>query len=134
MSAPSAVDITAWFGAAGTAIGALFAGVALRRKNKADAKRDEEDRDATDVASWSGLNQALNREVTRLHSEMDEQRRRFQAELDEQRSRFQAEMTSQREDYEERLRLANKRISDLNSELDALRRAINLRGEGGAPV
>ena len=136
---PNAVDLTLALGGAGGFGAGVAAVYELLRRSRREKAKDLLDKDVTDVSSWTGLTSALQEErralqaeIQGLRTDMGDQRRRLQEEMDDQRRRLQAEMNSQREDYEERLRTANKRITDLTNELNALRRAVGM-GRGGDP-
>ena len=119
----SPVDLTAILGAAGSAAAAVAAFWALLRKNRQDRISDEHDRDATDVASWTSLNTALDREIARLH-----------AELDRQREDYERKLRQQAQEYERQLAQRDKRIAELEKDVESLQRSARLlRGERDAP-
>lgn len=93
--------ITAWVMAAGAAVTAVTPLVMARRK----AARQ---RDSTTLASFTALNNALDREIQRLHGDM----------------------TKLRDDYERRLDAAQDRITELESEVATLQRLLR---QGPAP-
>lgn len=119
----SPVDLTAIFGGLGGILGGAAAWWGVFRKNRRDRIDDEHDHDATDVASWTSLNTALDREIKRLHAEMDRQREDYERKL-----------RQQAEDYERQLALRDKRIGELEKDVDSLQRSARLlRGERDNP-
>jgi predicted RNase H-like nuclease (RuvC/YqgF family) len=116
----SPVDLTAWLGAAGAGIGAAAAIVTVWRQSAKDKNRAEHDRDATDVASWTKLNSALDREIQRLRTEMDRMREDYERQLGEQETRHGRERA-----------LDRKRIEELERDVESLQRL--LRGRDISP-
>lgn len=117
----SPVDYTAIFSAAGSVVAGAAAYIAVRKQNRKDRADDERDRDLTDVASWKGLNDALDREIKRLHEEMDRQREDYERQLREQEERHERERA-----------LDRKRIAELERDVESLQRL--LRGGGNSPA
>lgn len=112
---PSVVDLTAILGGVGGIGGAAAAVWALLRQSRKDRITEERDKDATDVASWTSLNSALDREIQRLHAEMDRQG----------------------EDHERQMTKANTRIAELERDVESLQRLLRLTrppGERDAPL
>jgi predicted ribosome quality control (RQC) complex YloA/Tae2 family protein len=111
--------LTEWLAVGFAAVGAVVAVVTVRRQSRKDATREEQDRDATDVASWTSLNTALDREIQRLHAEQDRMRENSERKL-----------RQQREDYEQQLTVANARIAELERDVESLRRLLRPPGGG----
>jgi hypothetical protein len=116
----SAAALTEWLGGGGAFGGAAIALYAARRQFRKDAEREEHDRDATDVASWTKLNSALDREIQRLHAEQDRMREDYERKLRQQREQHEREQAADR-----------KRIGELEKDVESLQRL--LRGEGNPP-
>jgi len=105
--------LTAIVGAAAAAIGAITP-VIIERRNGKKTKADEiEDAAEESIASWGSLNEALGREIQRLHGDMDRQR-----------ADYQAAMEKQRIEYETQLDAARRRITDLETDVASLQRLI----------
>jgi hypothetical protein len=115
----TAATLTAWLGSGGAFGGASIALYVARRQFRKDSDREEHDRDATDVASWTKLNSALDREIQRLHTEQDRMREDYERKL-----------RQQREEHEQQLTVANARIAELERDVESLRRL--LRPPGGS--
>jgi gas vesicle protein len=100
----------------GTVAGVIGAAtpIIIERRNGKRSKRDEiEDAAEESIASWGSLNEALGREIQRLHGDLERQRADYQAVMDKQRA-----------DYEAQLDAARKRITDLETDVASLQRLI----------
>jgi uncharacterized protein involved in exopolysaccharide biosynthesis len=97
--------LTALIGTAAGVIGTTFAVITARREKVKDDESEAEERAAGSVASWTALNAALDREIRRMHEEMDRLR----------------------DEYERHLQAARFRITELETEVATLKRL--LRGE-----
>lgn len=107
-------DVTTLTGIA-LAFGAIGAGyvvplVLTKRKDAGDKERDA-------ISSWAQLNDALQEEIKRVTGELATQRADYQRQFD-----------AARQDYQGQLDGARRRISELESEVATLQRA--LRGGG----
>lgn len=109
--------ITAVVGAAAGVIGAatpiLFERRHKREKSQDDEVTEEKELAGTQVASWTGLNEALGREIERLHQD-----------IDRIRTDYESAMRRQREDYEAQLNVAHVRIAELETDVASLRRLL----------
>ena len=99
---PDPTVLTGVIGTAAAAISAAAAFVSARRDRTRDEDEDAAARAANSVASWTALNAALDREISRLHEDMNRLR----------------------DEYEQNLQAARLRISELETEVAALRRAL----------
>lgn len=117
---PNAVDLTTILGSGGSIAAATVAVITVRRQAHRERREDEQDRDATDVASWTALNNALGVEVHRLNDEVARMRADYERQLREQEARHERERAADR-----------KRIEDLERDVESLRRL--LRGGGSSP-
>lgn len=104
----------------GTAVGVIGAAtpILLERRHRRDQEKDRETEAAGEfatatVANWTALNDALNREISRLHSDIDRIRTEYQAAMDRQRA-----------DYEAQLAAAHEQIAELRAEVATLRRLL----------
>jgi uncharacterized protein involved in exopolysaccharide biosynthesis len=97
--------LTGVIGTVAGVIGTTFAVYTARREKVKDDENDDEQRAAGSVASWTALNAALDREIRRMHEEMDRLR----------------------DEYERHLQAARNRITELEGEVATLKRL--LRGE-----
>lgn len=100
--------LTGIIGAGAGVFGAAFGIITGLRERAKESEREAEGRAATSLANWAALNEALQREIQRRDAEMD---------------RLRA-------DYETRLDLAHKRISELETEVAILQRALSSRPPG----
>lgn len=110
---PDPTFLTGVIGAAAGALGAAAAYLTARREKQRDDDRDADELSASSVRSWTALAAAHDREITRLHQEMD----RYRAESEQRLQRL-------RDEYEENLKAAGLRITELETEVAALRRAL----------
>jgi len=76
-------------------------------------RRDSADKEHDAVSSWAGLNEALQAEIKRVTGELEKQRADYQRQLGELRA-----------DYQGQLDAARRRISELESEVATLQRAL----------
>ena len=132
MTAPmtSPVDLTAILGACGSFGAAGIAFVAVRRQARRDKLTEEHDKDATDVASWSTLNTALDREIQRLHTEQDRMREDYERKLSRQAEEYERKLTRQAQDNEQQLAIRDARITELQKDVESLQRSARLlRGQ-----
>jgi gas vesicle protein len=105
--------LTAIVGAAAAALGAVTP-LLIERRNRVRSKKDDiEDAAEESIASWGSLNEALGREIQRLHADMDRIRSENQAVMDRQHT-----------DYETQLIAARKRISELETDVASLQRLL----------
>lgn len=121
-------DPTVLTGIVGTAAGALGGAAAYltaRREKKRDDDKEAEDKAASSIESWTELNKALNREIARLHSDVDRIRSDYETALERQRHDYEAAMERQRRDYEAQLGDARQRITDLEADVASLRRLLS---------
>lgn len=109
--------LTAVLGAFAGAIGAVTPIIIERRNNRRSRREEIAEAAADSVASWTSLNDALGREITRLHTEMDRIRADCQAAMDRQRA-----------ESEKQLHVARSRITELETDVASLRRLL-----GGPP-
>lgn len=101
------VDVTTITGVAIAICGSIMIPLWLqRRKQSADTS-------ATTVVSWKGITDALQKERDELRRQLDEI---------EERQRQRAK--SLESDWEQRMTVAKQRITDLEIEVAALRRAL----------
>lgn len=114
MSSP--VALTEWLSAIGAVCAGAAAALTVRAQSRKDQRKDERDHDASDVASWSKLNASLDREIARLNTEMERQREDYERKLRDQQDR-----------YERELALRDKRISELERDVDSLQRLLRGR-------
>lgn len=121
--------LTAIIGAAAGILGAAAPIVIDRRRDKhdreADAKHAAEDIASSSIESWTELNKALNREIARLHADVDRIRSDYESAMERQRREYEAALARQRTDYEEQLRDARQRITDLEADVASLRRLLS---------
>ena len=85
--------------------------VLTKRRENSDEKHDA-------VSSWAELNEALQAEIKRVTGELERQRADYQKQLGELRA-----------DYQVQLDAARRRITELETEVSTLQRA--LRGSPG---
>jgi predicted RNase H-like nuclease (RuvC/YqgF family) len=114
-------DPTLLTGIIGTAAGVLGGGAAwltAQREKKRDDDRETGELASASVASWTALNAALDREIKRLHEEMDRLR-----------DEYEQHLRRLRDEYEQHLQAARVRITELEAEVGTLKRL--LRQEPG---
>lgn len=112
--------LTAVIGCACAAAGASAAWFAAAREKNRDDKDEAEKSAANSVASWATLAAAHDREITRLHQEMD----RLRDDSEQHLRRL-------RDEYEQHLQAARLRITELEAQVETLRQL--LRRDQGQP-
>jgi predicted RNase H-like nuclease (RuvC/YqgF family) len=123
--------LTAVIGTAAGVVGAAAGWLTARRDKARDDKDDAEERAANSVASWTALNAALDREIKRLHEEMDRLRDDSAQHLGRLRDEYEQHLSRLRDEYEQHLQAARHRISVLEAEVATLKRL--LRQDSGGP-
>lgn len=133
MADPAA--LTAMVGAAAGLLGALTPILIERRQDRrnreADEKQSAEKMADSSVRSWSELNLALNREIERLHEDLNRIRADYEAAIDRQQREHVEAMEKQRREYEFQLAEARRRITDLETDVASLRRLLKPGQDGG---
>jgi hypothetical protein len=100
--------LTGIIGAGAGVVGAAYGIITGLRERAKEGEKEAEGRAATSLANWSALNEALQREIQRRD----------------------AEMVRLRADYETRLDAAHQRITELETEVGILQRALSSRPPG----
>lgn len=85
-----------------------------RKEREAEAEKDAKALADSSVKSWAELNKALNREIGRLHDDVDRIR-----------SDYEAAIARQRAEHETQLAGAHQRIADLEADVASLRRLLS---------
>lgn len=132
MADPTA--LTAIIGVGAAALGA-FAPIVIdrshtRREREADAAKSAEDIANSSIESWAELNKALNREIDRLHRDVNRIRSDYETAIVRQRHEYEAAMEKQRLTHEAQQAEDRKRIADLEADVASLRRLLS-PGQGG---
>ncbi len=105
--------LTGIVGTAAGVVGAAAGWLTARREKNRDDEREAEEKAAGTLASWTALNAALDREIKRLHEDMD----RLRADSEQHLRRL-------REEYEQALQAARQRITELEAEVATLKRLL----------
>jgi gas vesicle protein len=110
--------LTAIVGTAAGLIGAatpiLFERRHGRKEREAGAEKDAKKLADSSIESWAALNKALNREIGRLHDDVDRIR-----------SDYESAIARQRTEHETQLAGAHQRIADLEADVASLRRILS---------
>lgn len=85
-----------------------------RKEREAEAEKEAQALADSSVKSWAELNKALNREIGRLHDDVDRIR-----------SDYESALARQRAEHEAQLAGANRRIADLEADVASLQRLLS---------
>ena len=116
--------LTGIVGTAAAVVGAATPILFERRKGRKDREADAEKASSANIESWAELNKALNREIARLHSDVDRIRSDYETAIARQQREHEAEMQRQRADYEARLEADHRRITELETDVASLKRIL----------
>lgn len=129
MTVADPTALTAIIGSASGVISAACAILFERRHEgrDADAEAEKTAKGLADssIESWTELNKALNREIARLHSDVDRIRSDYETAMERQRTEYEAAMQRQRTEYETQLAADHRRITDLETDVASLRRLLS---------
>lgn len=111
-------------GVVGAATPVVFERWHRKKDRQAEARKEAEGLASSSIESWAELNKALNREISRLHSDVDRIRSDYESAIARQRADYEAAMERQRADYEARLDSAHRRITELETDVASLKRIL----------